>query len=274
MRTLLLATAALLAACTATPLPRHAVYHAADADLSITRIVHGALVVEMHGTRLLVDPWFDPGLFGRQTEALGLTPDALPTFDAVLVTHRHSDHFDRSALAKLAASVPTAIGPPDVKDRLAALGFKSVVALGWWDATRVGAIDVTAVPARHAVPENGYVVASGGVTAYLAGDTRPFPQLVDVATAFPSLDAALLPIGGARLLGFAREMTPGDAARAAGLLGARRIIPIGYGESSGFPFRWHPSKPVDRFVAACHDRGIERDRIIVLEPGESWHYYR
>ena len=71
-----------------------------------------------------------------------------------------------------------------------------------------------------------------------------------------------------------REMGPGDAARAAAVLSARRLIPMGYGEEGGFPLRWHALKPVERFIKACAERGIDRGRIVALEPGESWHYYK
>ena len=69
-------------------------------------------------------------------------------------------------------------------------------------------------------------------------------------------------------------MGPAEAARAAATLGASRLIPTGYGEDGGFPLRWHARRPVDGFVKACAERGIERQRIVVLEPGESWHYYK
>src|SRR5205814_3183125 len=118
------------------------------------------------------------------------------------------------------------VARPELREPLRRLGFKRVTTLEWWDRAHVGDVDITAVPARHGVPENGYVLEAHGVSAYVAGDTRPFPELVDVATRFPHLDAALLPVGGERLVGFAREMTPEDAARAATLLGPRRVIPI------------------------------------------------
>ena len=113
----------------------------------------------------------------------------------MLVTHGHRDHFDPSALRRLAATVPEVVARPELHDRLAALGFRTVTDLGWWDHTRVGEVDVTAVPARHRVPENGYVLGGGGVTVYVAGDTRYFDELVDVATVFPGLDAAASYLG-------------------------------------------------------------------------------
>jgi L-ascorbate metabolism protein UlaG (beta-lactamase superfamily) len=270
----LIALLLVLAACAPIPAPRRSPYHAADADLTVTRIVHGSVILEMAGTRVLVDPWFHSGLVTRHREPLGLTPAGLPTVAAVLLTHRHPDRFDPRALRELAVSVPQAIAPAELRGRLLEIGFKEVLPLGWWEHAQVGALTVTAVPALHAVPENGYVVEGNGVAVYVAGDTRPFPELADVATRFPHLDAALLPVGGERLLGLRREMGPDDAARAAVTLGAQRVIPIGYGERGAFPLSWHARRPVERFLEACTDQGLRRSQIVVLEPGESWHYYR
>src|SRR5437899_3699822 len=189
VRRLALGAALLAAACSALPVPRRAGYHAADADLSVTRIVHGAVILELGGTRLLVDPWFHSGFIVRQREPLGLTPEGLPSFTAVLLTHRHGDHFDETALARLAATVPTVVARPELHARLIELGFRRVVDLGWWDGVSLDGVTLTAVPARHGAPENGYVVEGGRVQVYVAGDTRYFPELVDVATRFPHPDA-------------------------------------------------------------------------------------
>jgi len=274
-RTLVGAVAAVLvAACAPVPVPRRSVYHPSDADLSVTRIVHGSVIIEMRGTRVLVDPWFHSGFVTRQDEPLGLTPEGLPTFSAVLLTHGHADRFDPRALRALALSVPEAIAPPELHGRLKALGFGHVTDLGWWDTAPIGGVVVTAVPAHHSVPENGYVLEANDTSVYVAGDTRYFPELVDIATRFPHLDAALLTVGGERLLGFRREMGPDEAARAAAVLGAGRLIPVGYGERGAFPLYWHARRPVARFIEECGKQGIDRARVVVLEPGESWHYYR
>src|SRR5437016_12235550 len=117
----LLVAAALAAACAAVPLPRRSAYHPSDADLSVTRIVHDSIILEMRGTRVVVDPWFESGWVVRQQEPLGLTPDSLPSFAAVLVTHGHRDHFDPGALRRLAATVPEVVARPELHARLAAL---------------------------------------------------------------------------------------------------------------------------------------------------------
>ena len=275
MRIRTLIVLALLTGCTTLPVPLRSVYHPADAALSITRVAHGGVVVEMRGTRVVIDPWFHSDIFHRQTEPLGLTPEGLPELQAVLLTHGHADHFDERALRTLATKVPEVLARPELGERLTALGFRKVTSLGWWDTATVGAITVTAVPAQHAVPENGWVLEADGVRAYAAGDTRPFAALVDVATRFPALDVALLPVGGERLFGlFAREMGPREAAEAAAVLAPKRVIPIGYGESGAPLLRWHAHDPIERFRAECAKRGLTAGQVVVLSPGESWHYYR
>jgi L-ascorbate metabolism protein UlaG (beta-lactamase superfamily) len=264
----------LIAACTGLPLPREGTYHVSDADLSVTRILHGSLVLEVAKTRLLVDPWFYSKLLTRQTEPLGLTPDRLPEAAAVLITHKHPGHFDPAALEEIAKKTPRAIAPPPLADALRALGFKDVTPLAWWDRTTVGTATVTAVPAEHSTQENGYVIATDRVRTYVGGDTRWFDGMVDIATAFPDLDVAFLPIGGERMMGFQRTMGPDEAAKAAALLKPRRVIPISYGAGGGFPFVLYASDAATRFREAAQADGLAPERIVVLEPGESWHYYR
>jgi L-ascorbate metabolism protein UlaG (beta-lactamase superfamily) len=254
---ILLLTVALATGCAPVPVPLRSAYHPSDADLGVTRIAHGAVLLEMKGTRVVVDPWFHSGFWNRQSEPLGLTPDTLPALAAVLVTHGHGQHFDERALRELARTVPVAVARPELAGRLGQLGFKEVTPLDWWDTTRIGPITVTAVPARHSVPENGYVLDADGVRAYAAGDTRPYPELVDVATRFPKLDVALLPVGGERVLGFERSMGPRDAAEAAALLSPHRVIPIVYGarglpRCAGTPaVRWSVSSPSARSAASA-----------------------
>jgi L-ascorbate metabolism protein UlaG (beta-lactamase superfamily) len=264
----------LLAGCTAVPQPRNATYHPSDADLSVTRIINGSLVLEMTGTTVLIDPWFHSTLAARQVEPLGLTPEKLPEAAAVLLTHTHADHFDPAALGEIAKKVPRAIVPPPLAQATRDLGFKDVTALDWWESTDVGPIHVTAVPASHPVRENGYVLATGRARAYVAGDTRYFDGLVDIATAFPHLDVAFLPISGEQFLGFHRTMTPSQAVKAATVLDAKHIVPFNYGKLGGFPLVWYPSHRLDRFRDQAKEAGISPERIVVLEPGESWHYYR
>ncbi len=259
------------AACAPVPVPRESAFHPSDADLGITRVVHGTFILELRGARLLVDPWFHSGIVTRQGEPLGLTPATLPPLAAVLVTSDAPDRFDARALRDLAPSVPRAIGPPALRPELTGLGFRDVTGLPWWQETSVGDVAVTAVPAGDGSGAAGYVVGAGATRVYVAGATAPFRQLVDVAVAFPRLDVAILPIGGRRVAGLLQEMTPEQAAEAAVTLGATRVIPSGYAARSRSPLTWHAGDPLARFQDAMRARGLA-DRVLILAPGESWHY--
>ncbi len=145
-RALPLLLCALLGACSTLARPRASSYHPSDADLSVTRIVHGSLILELRGTRVLVDPWFHAGLLTRQAEPLGLVPDGLPTAAAILVTRDAPEHLDHRALRDLAAKVPRAIAPATLHATLVDLGFAQVDDLAWWERTTIDGVTVTAVP--------------------------------------------------------------------------------------------------------------------------------
>jgi L-ascorbate metabolism protein UlaG (beta-lactamase superfamily) len=261
---------ALLTGCPPLPQARQATFHPSDAALTVTRIVHGSFVLEMHGTRLLVDPWFSSTWVIRQREALGLTPSSLPKLSAVLLTGDDVTRFDPPVLKDLAATMPRAIVPPAMRERVVALGFHDVTGLAWWERTDVDGVTITAVP-TSAPNENGYVLVSPDSRLYFAGDTKPFADMVDVQTAFPHLDVAILPIGGRRRLGRAQQMTPAEAADAAALLRAARVVPCGFGATSGSPLLSFPDDPVADFRKAMEQKGLAAS-LVVLEPGESWHY--
>lgn len=259
----------LLGACSPIPLPRQSTFHPSDADLGVTRVVHGTFVLELHGTRLLLDPWFHAGMLTNQDEPLGLMPGALPALAAVLVTGDAFDHFDGAALHDLATTVPRAVAPPALRERLLGLGFHEVTGLAWWEHTDVDGVTVTAVPASDA-HANGYVVVSHGARVYVAGPTGAFEGMVDIAVAFPHLDVAILPIGGRRVFGTLHEMTPEQAAAAAASLGAARVVPSDYGAQSRSPWVWYAGDPLERFRHAMTEHGLD-DHVLVLETGESWH---
>jgi L-ascorbate metabolism protein UlaG (beta-lactamase superfamily) len=258
-------------ACAPIPLASESAFHPSDAALGVTRVVHGTFVLELDNRRLLVDPWFHSGLFTRQREPLGLTPATLPRLAAVLLTGDVPDRLDPHALRDLAATVPRAIAPPSLRERLLDLGLREVTGLAWWEPTAVDGLTITAVPAGGGPTTNGYVVVSPAARVYIAGPTPPFPGLVDIAVAFPRLDVAILPIGGRRVFGILHEMTPEQAAEAAATLDAARVVPSGYGARSRSPFTWYGGSPLDRFRTAMAGKGLA-ERVLVLEPGESWHY--
>ena len=269
-RALAAALLSIWTACAPTPMPRPGDYHGSDADVSVTRLAHAGVILEMGRHRFLLDPWLYGGLLIRQREALGLHPDGFPGASAVLLTHDDGTHADPTALTRLARVVPTLVAPPPLAERLTADGFREVRGLAWWNDTTVDGVRITAVPARG----NGYLIRAEDLVVYAAGDGSDAAAFAEVRRVAGRIDVALLPIGERRVLGVRTDMGPDQAAAAAAVLGARRVIPIAYGATGVFPFVTFAGDPVPRFRRAAAAAGVEARSIVVLEPGESWHYYR
>ncbi|MDN5725061.1 MAG: MBL fold metallo-hydrolase [Propionibacteriales bacterium] len=114
--------------------------------MQITHLGHAAVLVEMAGRRLLIDP----GNFS--TAWHGLTG-----LDAILVTHQHPDHVDPEHGPGLLQANPEALVAMEAEALaqfdLAAAGLPpdriSTLTVG--DEVRLGAVTVTVVGGRHAV---------------------------------------------------------------------------------------------------------------------------
>ena len=147
--------------------------------MKITRFGHAAVLVEVAGTRILVDP----GVF---------SPDetfALEGLDAIVVTHQHADHIDPARGADLLVRNPDAVLIAD-PETAAAAPFGSWTANSDGLAIDVNGVTVTGVGSQHAVilPALPRVANVGVMIAapdepvlFLAGDTYEYvPDGVDV----------------------------------------------------------------------------------------------
>lgn len=274
MRSTCLVLLLTLAACARLPQPKPAPYQASDAAVSVTRIVHGSVVVALRRTQLVVDPWFQGGTPFHQTEPLGLLPDSLPPLDAVLLTDDRGDHFDETALRALATRVPVVIVPTGLDTRLAGFGFQKLVALAPWSETIVGDVTVTAVPSVPAGSGSGYLLTRETTRVWVAAETHGGPDLDALADRLRPLDVALLPVGGRSVFGVGGALNPETAAAFAARLDAQRTIPYHYGAAGGTPVMWYADRAGERFAAAAKRAKLAGSRIVVLRPGDGWHYSR
>ena len=264
------------AACYSPTVARTRSYHPSDADVSITRIVHGSVVIDFRETRILLDPWYAPTPPLGPAEPIGISLENLPPLRGLLLTHKHDDHFDPETLREFPNKSLRVVVRRGLGAELRAMGYEDVVELDDWERSQIGSVIVTAVPSRHNVPENGYVLQANSQTVYVAGDTQFDADLFrQILNWFPKLDAALLPIGGIRVFGRRLDMTPEEAADAFMILKPGHVIPFHYGLTGPFPFFTGPSEPVKKFTAAIDERNNgDHSAVVVLNTGESWHHYR
>jgi L-ascorbate metabolism protein UlaG (beta-lactamase superfamily) len=152
-------------------------------------IRHATLRMQVAGLHLLVDPQLDPA--GARPPVEG-TPEPrrnplveLPEpaqvvvqhLDGVLVTHRHQDHLDATALELLPRDVPVLCQPPDAGP-LRAHGFADVRPVE--ERAELGPVAVARTGGRHGHgelaermgPVSGFVLSAPGEgSLYVAGDT-------------------------------------------------------------------------------------------------------
>ncbi len=108
--------------------------------MQITRFGHAAVLVEVAGARILVDP----GTFSVD-ETFALTG-----LDAIVVTHQHPDHLDQERLPPLLAGNPDAVLVSD-PETAATVSFGEWIPNADRLETAIGAVSVRGVGAQHAV---------------------------------------------------------------------------------------------------------------------------
>ncbi|MFI8193321.1 MBL fold metallo-hydrolase [Streptomyces sp. NPDC085946] len=204
------------------------------------------------GLRFLTDPTFDgPGDYPTagplltKTAPSAATPAGLGPVDVVLLSHdEHADNLDRSGRALL-ADVPLTLTTTGGAGRL---GGKAR-GLADWESAELdrpggGTVTVTAVPALHGPgtreetePFTGQVVGfvltgEGLPTVYVSGDNASLDVVEEIAGRFAPVDTALLFAGAPRFPvlfdGAPLVLDSAQAAEAARLLGARRVVPVHY----------------------------------------------
>lgn len=255
------------------------------ADTAITFIGHSSFLIQTGGRAVLVDPVFATRLILlRRQRRPGLRIRDLPPIDGVLLTHAHMDHLNRPSLRAITRAMrrrglpaPVAIVPPGVEDLVQPLGFARVVPVGWWEATELNGLSITATPARHWGARlfrdrhrgyGGYVIeAAGAPTIYHSGDTAYFGGFTDIGRRLRP-EIALLPIGAYFPDSYrAVHTSPEEALRAFQDLGASAMIPMHY---NTFRLGREPmTEPLPRLLNAAGRAGL-LERVSPLAEGESW----
>ena len=207
--------------------------------MTVTYVGGPTAILEYAGLRMLLDPTFDPpqtyesdGEALTKTTGPGVAEADLGPIDLILLSHHeHEDNLDNSG-RELVLRTPTVSTAKAGVD----LG-KPVIGLDCWEEYRVGNVTVTAAPALHGPPGAERLVgpvigfmleAPDEPTVYVSGDNASLELVQQIADRFPSIDVAVLFAGAARVpsIDAALTLTSTDAAKAAQILGASRVIGV------------------------------------------------
>ena len=231
-------------------------------------------LLEYGGLRILTDPTFDaPGdyplgdLVLTKTAPASIDPADLGSVDAVLLSHdEHPDNLDNSGRAFL-ADVPLVLTTGSGAGRLGG----NARGLAPWETVELprpdgGTVTVTATPAQHGPtgcePVTGEVIgfvlsAADLPTVYISGDNASLDLVREIGERVGGVDTAVLFVGAVRTPFFDGALLTIDsaqAAEAATILGARRVVPV-HCDSWG-----HFTESRDDVVAAFAAAGLS-DRL-------------
>ena len=187
-------------------------------DLAITFIGHGSLMMNFNGKTIHIDPYSSVADYA-----------SLPKADIVFITHEHSDHLDKDALAKLRTD-RTVI----VLTKLCAAQIEGGIIMRNGESQTVEGLKVEAVAAYNLVHKrpngeafhpkgngNGYILNFGDTRVYVAGDTENTPEM----KALQNIAVAFLPMN------LPYTMTPEMVADAALAFRPRILYPYHFGKT-------------------------------------------
>ncbi|MDR0736786.1 MAG: MBL fold metallo-hydrolase [Zoogloeaceae bacterium] len=237
---------------------------------------HSALIIELEGKRLLVDPVFGnaaplPGVVRRFVDAPIKRAD-LPPLDYVLITHDHYDHLEYATIEALKDRETRFIVPYGVAAHLRKWGVPAerIHEIGWGESITEGALTIAAERTIHFSGRTfgrrdttlwtSYVLKGERFRVFVSGDSGYGEHFKDIGAAHGPFDLAFIEIDGWNPGWPSTHMFPREVIQACHDIGARAMIPVHWGV---FDLANHPW---DESIRLVRDLAARDGKIRLLTP--------
>jgi N-acyl-phosphatidylethanolamine-hydrolysing phospholipase D len=220
----------------------------------------------------------------------GVSIDALPAIDVVLISHNHYDHLDGSTVRALARRMPAIewVVPLGLSSLLRGWGAGRLRELDWWQTAELhtarGTVSVASVPAQHFSARGlwdrgrslwcSWAVLGEKRRAFFAGDTAYHPEFAAIGDRYGPFDLTMLPVGAYEPRWFMKSvhMNPPEALRAYSELAGTRA-----GELAMLPIHWGTFRLTDESMheppewtaRLWREAAYDPDRLWLLRHGET-----
>ncbi|MBR1376103.1 MAG: MBL fold metallo-hydrolase [Cardiobacteriaceae bacterium] len=237
---------------------------------------HSSAIMELAGTRFIVDP-----VFGRASPIPFLMPrfqvpplarSELPALDFVLITHDHYDHLEAATIRHFAKNPPHFIVPLGLGSRLKSFGIpaEKITEIGWGDTTEFGNLSISAEPDLHYSQRllkdrnrtlwAAYVVAHKSekndkrVQIFIAGDGGYSEHFRKIGEKYQHFDAALIEIDAGNPGWKNTHMLPEAAVQAAKDINTDLMLPVHWG---AYDLALHPwGESIEKTIQAATEQNI------------------
>lgn len=256
--------------------------------LRVSWFGHSSVLIEIDGYRVLTDPvWSNrtsPISFigPKRFFAPPLPLNELPPLDAVVISHDHFDHLDKNTILALKNRVSLFAVPLGVGAYLEEWGIDPVhiVERDWWGEIKIGALTLTATPARHfsgrsltSVYQNktlwcGWAIAGPVHRVYYSGDTAMFPGFTNIGKRLGPFDITLIENGAYNEMWADVHLGPEQAVQAHRMVRGKLMVPVHWATFDLAMHSW--IEPAERLIVASSKADV---LIAIPRPGESVNPY-
>ncbi len=228
-------------------------------SINIKYLGHSSFLITIDKKNILTDPFFENNAIGnlKRLVPCHCCATELPKIDTILISHEHTDSFDKTAIDLLSKKYnPKIISHYSILKDLDAHSHNKV-SIKEYESKDINNINITAYPAHHPgsfYPLSFLIKNKKGKSVYFAGDTF---MTRDHDTLRPNI--ALLPIGGKR------TMDLGTAIRVMKKMRPEYVIPMHYNTFEDI--KRNPNELIYRFGKNYTDVNT-----VILNPGKNFRY--
>lgn len=234
---------------------------------------HSALLLEIEGKRLLLDPTFadSPSPFPfvggkRFSKVLPIKPELLPPIDIIILSHDHYDHMDYHSLMLLKDKTSQFCVPSGVGSRLKSWGIaqEKIREFNWWDKVDFAGLTLACTPARHFSGRGlfdrnktlwcSWTIVGKEIRVFFSGDGGYGPHFAEIGEKYGPFDLTLMECGQYDKRWAAIHMLPEESVQAHLDLKGKLMIPIHW---AAFSLAFHDwIEPIERVTKAAFERNV------------------